>query len=303
MFVCGNSLTIADFVIFCELQDVRVLQRDMTQYSAIKRYVENVMANSPGINQIHREGSVFATQVVGIQQTLNVQNNGQATQAASTTKAATAPAPAQKLIYSYFNIYGRGEPARMMWAHCGFDYVDDRINQSDWGKLKNSKFGGSGLPVITRPDGIQVNQSIALFMFIARRHGYYPTDPEVQLEHDWLVENYTDILGPIFGALSDKDPVSKKAKCDKLFDVTLPAWIQKILKYLRSPGKFLFGDKLTLADFLVGRVYTDYFTNALAGERLAFTNLLTLYPEFDTYGKRFTVEMGDYLVKRPACSF
>ena len=50
--------------------------------------------------------------------------------------AAVAPKPQKtaevkpvpgKIVFSYFDVYGRGEPGRMMLAHAGADYVDERI--------------------------------------------------------------------------------------------------------------------------------------------------------------------------------
>ena len=45
-----------------------------------------------------------------------------------------------KFTFSYFDIYGRGEPGRMMLHHAKVQYVDDRIPMDMWPQLKNEKF-------------------------------------------------------------------------------------------------------------------------------------------------------------------
>ena len=53
--------------------------------------------------------------------------------------------------------------------------------------------------------------------------------------------------------------------------------------------KFLFGDKLTIADFYYGQIYTNYFNNpsvAYGSDR--WTEALKAYPIFEEYGKRFS---------------
>ena len=71
---------------------------------------------------------------------------------------------------------------------------------------------------------------------------------------------------------------------------------------LKSNGgkKFLFGDKLTIADFYYGQIYTNYFNNpnvAYGVER--WTEALKEYPIFEEYGKRFTLENKAFLEARP----
>ena len=51
------------------------------------------------------------------------------------------------------------------------------------------------------------------------------------------------------------------------------------------PGKWLFGEKLTLADFLIGKIYTDYFGNPACPHRDLLDELLKKNPEFEAYGK------------------
>ena len=137
---------------------------------------------------------------------------------------------------------------------------------------------------------------------LARQYGYYPTDVEVQLEHDWVVDSYVDVFAKIAPAIFfEKDPVEKQKKCDDLFNNVLPNFLNAIKKYFTSPGKFLFGDTLTLADFVVGKLYVDYFANPNCPHGEEWKRVLAGTPEFDAYGKRFSAENAAYLAKRPVC--
>ena len=219
----------------------------------------------------------------------------------------------EKPIISYFDGYGRGEPARMMFAHANVEFIDDRIQLREWPQLKQSKFGGMSLPVITvkagagEISGKQLNQSQAVFRFIAKECGYYPNDVEMQLDHDWIIENYVDIFDPTISALgliSQLDPKLAEEKQAKLFNELWPRFIESLIPYLKkSAGRFLFVDKLTEADFMVGRMYTDYMCRQDLPCHDKWRQLLDKYPDFEAYGKAFADELKPYLDKRPHGAF
>ena len=63
------------------------------------------------------------------------------------------PAPRQ-LVFSYFDLYGRGEPTRMMLNHANVQFVDDRVPMEEWHKLKNRQpYNGRSLPILQILDG------------------------------------------------------------------------------------------------------------------------------------------------------
>lgn len=208
----------------------------------------------------------------------------------------------KKIVFSYFDLYGRGEPGRMMLSHAKVDFVDDRIANEAWPSLKGSKFGGNGLPIITLTNGKMISQSQAVYRLLGRQYGYYPTNVEIQLEHDWIADNYVDLFAKIAPAIFfEKDPVAKQKLCDDLFGNIMPNFFNAHKRYFTSPGKFLFGDTLTVADFLMGKLYTDYFNNPNCPHGEDWKKVLAGAPEFEAYGKRFSMEMAPYLAKRPKC--
>ena len=69
------------------------------------------------------------------------------------------PKNEMKFTLTYFDGYGRAEPARILLAHANVEYKDDRIpfGTDDWAKLKHSKFQGKSLPIITLANGQQID--------------------------------------------------------------------------------------------------------------------------------------------------
>ena len=133
----------------------------------------------------------------------------------------------KKIVLSYFDVYGRAEPVRMMLSHAKVDFVDDRIAFEAWPALKMSKFGGGGLPMITLNNGKMIGQTMPILRLLARQYGYYPTNVEVQLEHDWVVDNYSDVFAKVNPAIfMEKDAVKKQDLCDQLFQKQLPAFLE-----------------------------------------------------------------------------
>ena len=85
--------------------------------------------------------------------------------------------------------------------------------------------------------------------------------------------------------------------------MTWPRFLESLKPYLTSPGRFLFGDKLCLADFIVGRMYTDYISRQDQPYYSKWRALLNKYPEFEAFGNAFAAEMKPYLDKRPVRPF
>ena len=70
-------------------------------------------------------------------------------------------------------------------------------------------------------------------------------------------------------------------------------------KFLKE-GEWLVGNKLTLADFWIGGLYTNYFANPNVGHSKEwFAETLAKYPAFEAYGKKFAEANAEHLAKRP----
>jgi len=61
----------------------------------------------------------------------------------------------------------------------------------------------------------------------------------------------------------------------------------------------LCGDDLSIADFWIGGLYTNYINNPHVGfAKESWKATLDQYPNFKAYGERFEQEMASYLKER-----
>ena len=96
--------------------------------------------------------------------------------------------------------------------------------------------------------------------YLGRLYGYYPSDPRIAYEVDSLCDGLSDQIGgiatPVF-APEDK----KKEAVKNVFENILPKFIKSIEPKLNNGKKFLFGDRLTIADFWIGGIYVNWASN------------------------------------------
>ena len=160
---------------------------------------------------------------------------------------------------------------------------------------------GGHVPALEPTDGTLIGESTALLRFLGRKHGYYPSDPALAYRADALTDDYADVFPKIAEAHLAPDEATRGPLLPALFGQTLPAFLDQV-EPLCAKGQFLTGDSLCTADFLVGGLYTDRFTNSgvAFGEEL-WPKLLEKYPNFKAYGERFAAANERYLSTRPDC--
>ena len=61
--------------------------------------------------------------------------------------------------------------------------------------------------------------------------------------------------------MKEEDRKNLQNEIDKFFNETAPAFFEKLDPYLNNGKSFLFDDKLTLADFYIGGIYTNFCIN------------------------------------------
>lgn len=102
-----------------------------------------------------------------------------------------------------------------------------------------------------------------------------------------------DIFGSLYGPIfAGSDPkVTLEDKVPKFLDRIEP---------LLSNGGWLVGDKISIADFWIGGLYTNYAANPAVGygKDGEWAALLAKYPAFEAYGKRFAEANKEWIAKR-----
>ena len=198
----------------------------------------------------------------------------------------------------YFELYGRAEHIRMMLAHAGADWEDVVMTGDDWKAFKE-KSPIKEMPILELADGTMMGQSMAIGRYIAKKFGYYPDDAETAYHIDNCIDIVKDydmeIVKPIWAP-----PETKEQLENDVFEKHMPKFLAALDKYIRDDG-FLVGDKLTLADFVIGGFYCNLMTNPKGRfgiEDGKWADFLAKNPKWDNYGKRFSAAIKDWLEKR-----
>ena len=157
------------------------------------------------------------------------------------------------------------------------------------------------MPNVTFPDGQVLGHSTnAILRLLATQHGYYPQDPIAAYNSDFLCDLFADFLKPAMwgGLLSEKDLPGKKSAVIAHWDKFLGFMEEFVAP---SGKKFLCGNTLTPADFMIGALYVDFLgpnpNRPFYQEE--FAALLKKHPNFVAYGERFRVENQAWIDERP----
>ena len=85
----------------------------------------------------------------------------------------------------------------------------------------------------------------------------------------------------------------------EIFEKLMPGFLSKIDPYC-AQGKFILGgDNMTIADFALGGLYTNYLNNpSMSFAKDKWAALLDQFPNFAAYGERYVAANEAYLSKR-----
>ena len=155
------------------------------------------------------------------------------------------------------------------------------------------------MPALELKDGTKMGESYAIGRYLGSLHGYYPSDPRQALEVDYLLEGYEALLGVIYKPFFAK-PEDREAMYPNIFEKALPKLLG-VVEPLCEKGQFLVGDKLTVADFWIGGLYTNFINNKSIGFAAdKFAAALDNFPHFKAYGERFSEAVKGRLESRDA---
>ena len=150
---------------------------------------------------------------------------------------------------TYFNVKGRAEGIRFIFAQAGVKYEDNRITKEQWQELKPSTPFGT-LPIIEE-DGKQLSGSMVCARYLAEKFGLAGANAFENAEIASIVDAIGDILQELAKVYLEKDEAKKKELEANLKEKFLPAKFALFEK--RAAGNengWLYGNKLTWADFI-----------------------------------------------------
>ena len=77
---------------------------------------------------------------------------------------------------------------------------------------------------------------------------------------DQLMDNYNDVIGTVYKPFFTEDEAVKATQIADIFGTIVPKFLDGIEERCGA-GEFLVGNTLTIADFYVAGLYTNFCTN------------------------------------------
>ncbi|PIK46237.1 Protein CBR-GST-11 [Apostichopus japonicus] len=198
----------------------------------------------------------------------------------------------------------RAEPVRYMFELAGVEYEDNRVSQDQWKEIKATT-GLGQLPVL-EVDGKQLPQSAAIYRYVGRVHGFYPSDACECAKVDVVTETVSE-FNPDLGKIFIESDQAKKAdliktlsaeKFPKRFSI-----LEKLLVKTNEGKQWFVGDKISLADVQVFCILHDLIPVVIG---LGPGGLdLKDHPHLAAFLDRFKSEekISQWIKKRPVTSF
>jgi glutathione S-transferase len=149
----------------------------------------------------------------------------------------------------YFNVRGRAEVSRLIFAAVGQKFEDIRYSQNEW-PLHKAETPIGQMPVLEF-DGVKLPQSITIARFLAKQFQLAGRDNFEQAKVDAVVDTITEIAEKFAPLRREKDETKKQQGMRKFFTEDLPKHLQNLDVLGRlygNGGLFFVGNHLTWAD-------------------------------------------------------
>nr|AGJ98458.1 glutathione-S-transferase [Sepiella maindroni] len=202
-----------------------------------------------------------------------------------------------KYTLNYFTLKGRAEFSRILFAAHGQEFIDHRIEFSDWPNHKQNMHS-KALPVLEIDGKIFISQSVAIARYLAHEFGLGGKTSLETARIDEIAECLQDIFNDKvkikFAQEGAKEAAEKNYEktCNRL----LP-FLEEILSSNKGGDGYFVGDSMTMADL-------HCFVGLESPLKLN-SDLLKPYPKLTALRKRVaeSPKIAEYLKKRPVTDF
>lgn len=206
---------------------------------------------------------------------------------------------------TYFNLKGRGELSRLLFAASDVKFEDVRIDMANWNQLKASMPFGQ-MPVL-EVDGKKLAQSKAIAMFLAREFKLAGANNWDQARCHMILDSIEDFWGGLPGILYNRS-LSDEEKGKKIVEYRdtkmkpLGDALERCVKESLKEG-FIVGGALTIADIAILWIWdllADPMFRALDANRWREAN----FPTLDKHYKAMLAQprLKAYMDKRASSS-
>lgn len=152
---------------------------------------------------------------------------------------------ALRLKLTYFDMAGRGELTRLIFAYGNVVFEDERLTDAEFQVIKPTLPLGQ-LPILQVHDETYA-QSMTIARYAAKMTGLYPQDPVAGLRADMVSETLSELRNKFSGILHGGfDDATKAQKFDEYKVEVVPKALASLETMVQ--GTFLAGDDASYAD-------------------------------------------------------
>ncbi|KAM6220954.1 hematopoietic prostaglandin D synthase [Rhynchocyon petersi] len=194
--------------------------------------------------------------------------------------------PNYKLIY--FNMRGRAEIIRYIFAYLDIKYEDHRIEQADWPEIKSTFLFGK-IPIL-EVDGCPLHQSLAIARYLTKNTDLAGKTELEQCHIDAIVDTLDDFMSRFPWAEKKQDV--KEKMFSELLTHEAPGLLEGLDTFLGEKEWFV-GNSVTWADF-----YWDICSTTLLVYK---PDLLDIHPKLVTLKNKVQAlpAIADWIRRRP----
>ncbi|XP_072051484.1 uncharacterized protein [Amphiura filiformis] len=268
-FFAGNKITVADITLFnnCDIFLTKLCDDPLKDFPKLKALHEKVS----------KEPRIAGWVAKRPEET-------------TVSSGKSSKMPSYKLMY--FDVRGRAEIIRLLFAQAGVKYEDVRITSSkeDWQKLIKPTMPTGTVPVLEVDGGTKIPNAQAIARYVAREYNLAGSNNLEQLEVDAVMEAFIDVVGDIMPALGENDEAKKVIFEEK----TKPKLKNLENMLVGNGGNFFAGNKITVADITLFN-NCDIFLTKLSDDPLKdFPKLKALHEKVSKEPR-----IADWVAKRP----
>jgi len=173
---------------------------------------------------------------------------------------------------TYFDIKGRGETIRLIFAAAGKKFADDRVKFDNWGALKPDTPWGS-LPTLHVGDQT-LGQSLTICRYLARKFKLVGANEWEAAKCDELVDAMNDLYLEWIKLVFEKNEEKKAEWKEKFLTTSAPKYLEKFEALQKdNGGDFLVGKSLTWADIFIADKLRAFEESVDTGLLNAYSNL------------------------------
>ncbi len=194
----------------------------------------------------------------------------------------------------YFNVRGRAETSRLIFAQAGVKYEDVRFTGEQWASEYKAKSPSGSSPWL-EVDGKPVSGSLVIARYLGETFGLAGKNDVENAQLASIVDSYNDCLTASLKPVYEKDDKTK-ADLREAFLKECPKWFNNFEKRITDSG-WIFGDKLTWADITLAAGFESV--------GVIFLNILDDYPKLKAHKTKVESQpkIAEWIKNRPDSSY